>query len=278
MTQIIPHGPAIFARLRRLSGAFLPAVFLAAAATPAQVAGAQAAGVELSYAVWSGGSRVMELSITLQNGGADYSMGMKAELVGPPSWFEDYSLRTRVTGQLDPEAGPQPVAYRTESEFDKKKVKWIELAFQDGVPYETSDPPFSHNTRPEVDEATRAGSRDPLSAVLALLEATSQAGSCAGEEKVFDGRRRFDLKMLERGTAEVRGFGIYKGEALRCAVQLTPVDGYRYDGKDRTEVSSGTQLYLAQLEPGLPLLPVQIDAETSYGTVKIHLMKVKTLP
>ena len=262
------------AALRRLCrAALLTLPVLALPAGPAL-----AAGAELTYGVWSDGMRVMDLTVTMENGGADYRVGLEAELVGPPAWFESYRLRTHAEGRVD-EGLPAPLAWRTEQRTDKKKVKWIELAFDGaGLPLMTSDPPFSPNIRPALDEAELAGSRDPLSAIFALLQASEAAGGCAGESKVYDGRRRFDLAMLDRGAATVEGNPVYRGPAWRCAVELTPVAGYRFDGEDKTEVSSGTLLYLAEVVPGLPRLPVRIEAGTGYGGVEIHLLGMKPLP
>jgi len=261
------------AAFRRLCCAALLPLSLAWPATAAR-----AAGAELSYVVWSDGLRVMDLTVTLQNGGDDYRVGLEAELVGPPAWFETYKLRLVAEGRVA-EGQPLPFTYRREQRTDKKKVKWIELAFDEGgLPVMTSDPPFSPHTRPVVDESDLAGSHDPLSAILALLQASDANGGCTGESKVYDGRRRFDLQFLNQGLVTVKSSPFYRGQAWRCAVKLTPIAGYRFDGEDRTEVSSGTLLYLAEVQPGLPRLPVLIEAETGYGGIQIHLMDVKPLP
>jgi hypothetical protein len=257
--------------------ALLSLALLALAPVPAV-----ASGADLSYEVWMGSSRVMKIELSVENGGDDYSMALDALLVGPPAWFDDYRLVSKVEGAMA-EQGPTPRDYRTESHFEEgKKVKWIELAFDEaGQPLMTSDPPFSPHTRPMLEAGELAGSEDPLSAILTLLHDTTAAGRCVGEAKVYDGRRRFDLAMLDRGQVLLeRGLtsGFYEGPALRCAVQLTPVGGYRYDGEDKSEVSSGTVLYLAELKPGLPRIPVRIEAETGCGGVEIHLVKAELRP
>ncbi|MEP7358118.1 MAG: DUF3108 domain-containing protein, partial [Anaerolineales bacterium] len=175
--------------------AALPLLLVPSLALPA--APAAAIGAELTYEVWSNAMQVMNLVVSFQADGESYSVELKAELMGPPAWFESYRLRSGVEGRLA-DGGPQPVAYRTEARTDSKKVKWIELAFeQPSQPAMSSDPPFSPHIRPALDEAALAGSRDPLSAIFALLQATDAAGTCNGESKVYDGRRRFDLKMME---------------------------------------------------------------------------------
>lgn len=261
--------------LRRLGAALL----LSLPALPAA-----AGGLELSYGVWSGGARVMDLTVVVETGPRDdgtagYRVAMAGELVGPAAWFESYRQETWAEGRLI-EGRLEPEAWRTEARTDKKKAKWIALAFQDGLAVMSSDPPFSPNIRPALDEAARQDVYDPLSAILAMIQASEAAGRCAGESRVYDGRRRFDLAMQARGTvpAGLRLARRYEGTLWACAVQLTPVAGYRYDGEDKTEVSSGTVLYLAKLHPDLPRLPVRIDAETGYGGVEIHLLDIETVP
>ncbi len=242
---------------------------------------AAAGGAALSYDVWSNGSRVMQLTVKLVDGGGDYRVGLNALLVGPAAWFDDFELRTSANGAVVDDS-LLPGAFRTESHFgEDKKVKWVELEFDAaGLPVMSSDPPFSPHTRPMVEAEMLVGSRDPLSAILSLLRSSTAAGRCVGQEKVYDGRRRFDLAMVDRGQVTLQRSLLdkFKGPAWRCAVELTPVAGYRFDGEDKTEVSSNTVLYLAEVRPDLPRLPVRIEAETGYGGIEIHLVKITNYP
>lgn len=243
---------------------------------------AAAAATKLRYDVWSGGARVLEVALTLRQEEESYRVTLDALLVGVPAWFTDYRLAAEAEGRLG-EAGPAPVIYRQEEVSDPKDgTKWVQLVFNaDGLPTVTTDgdPASIGRGRSRITERQKLGSQDPLSAVLSLLMQTAATGTCQGAAPVYDGKRRFDLKVQDQGEGEVRkGFSIYAGAARICGVTFHPVAGYRLDGKDKGRLPEEVKVFLASPSEGLPLVPVRMESEIEYGAVMIHLVGVTETP
>jgi hypothetical protein len=250
------------------------AVFLSlATALPAAANG----GAKLRYDVWAGGVRVLEAEITLRTNGQRYRMDMEAELVGPPSWVEDYRLVSFSEGVLG-EAGPQPQIYRIESE-EGDDDHWVQLAYANGMPSVEADTNLEKKRREPVEDALKQDSLDPLTGLLSLVLQAAGKSSCEGHVPVFDGRRRFDVSLADAGTGELSKsrLNAYAGPTQRCEVSLRPIAGYRYSGHDKAQFPETVVLQAAELVPGLPPLPVRLDTEIEYGALILHLVDYEVI-
>lgn len=275
-------------RARPLRAALLPAVAFGAAAVllapaaplPARAAeegaGAEAAapsvaGGRFDFEVWAGGVKVLEVELTLQTAAESYRFDMLAELVGPPAWVKDYRLKAVAEGRFG-EAGVEPLFYRQDAQDDGKD-KWLQIAYADGLPTVDGDPLPADERRQQVDERTRQGTQDPLTAVLSLVLQVAAKGDCDGTAPIFDGRRRFDVILSDIGPGELGKSRInaYSGPVRLCDVQLEPIAGYRFNGVDRVSFPSEVTLQAAQVLDGLPILPVRLDTTTSYGAIIVHM-------
>lgn len=241
-----------------------------------------ATATKLRYDVWSGGARVLEVTLVLRQDEERYRVDLDALLVGVPSWFTDYRLVAEAEGRLG-ESGPAPIIYRQEETFNpKKQPKWLQLVYNgEGLPSVTTDgdPASIGKGRGRITEAQKLGSQDPLSAVLSLLLQAAGSGGCEGlKAPVYDGKRRFDLATKALGEDEVRpGFSIYAGPARVCGIQFQPVAGYRLDGKDR-HMPQDVKVFIATLGEDLPPVPVRIESEVEYGAVMVHLVGITAQP
>jgi hypothetical protein len=234
-------------------------------------------GARLKYDVWAGGVRILEAEITIRTSGQRYRMDMEAELVGPPSWVEDYKLESYSEGVLG-EAGPQPEIYRLESEEDDED-HWVQLAYANGMPIVEADTNLEKKRREPVAEALKQDSVDPLTGLLSLVLQAAAGNACEGQVPVFDGRRRFDVSLTDAGAGEVAKSRInaYEGPTRRCEVSLTPIAGYRYSGHDKAQFPESVVLQGAELVPGLPPLPVRLDTEIEYGALILHLVDYEAI-
>jgi hypothetical protein len=258
----------------RVIPALAGAAFLSAAtALPALADG----GARLQYDVWAGGVRILEAEITMRTEGERYRMDMEAELVGPPSWVEEFSLVSFSEGTLG-EAGPQPAIYRIESE-EGDDDHWVQLTFAGGFPTVEADTNLEKKRREPVTDEQKHGAIDPLTGLLSLVLQSAAQGSCEGTVPVFDGRRRFDVELSDAGAGEVAKsrLNAYEGPTQRCEVSLTPIAGYRYTGADKAQFPESVVLQAAELVPGMPALPVRLDTEIEYGALILHLVDYEAI-
>lgn len=249
------------------------AAFLAASALPAAASG----GAKLEYEIWAGGVRVLEAQIVMRTGEGRYRMEMEAELVGPPSWVEEYHLKAFSEGVLG-EAGPEPELYRLESQQGDDD-HWVQLAYADGLPLVEADTNLEKKKREPVEDSLKQDSVDPLTGLLSLVLQVAGAGSCEGLVPVFDGRRRFDVSLTDKGTGELpeSRYNAYDGPTQLCAVTLEPIAGYRYSGIDKQQFPSEVILQGANIVEGMPPLPVRLETETAYGALILHLVDYEAI-
>ena len=139
----------------------------------------------------------------------------------------DGSLST--SGDLsDGRPRPTEFAARTTTDDDTLDVK---LAFENGNVMElTASAPEPHPDRVELTDAHRQGILDPLTALL-IPAAGGDDGlteaACQRTLPVFDGRRRFDLKLAFKRMDKVKADKGYAGPAVVCAVTFQPIAGHR---------------------------------------------------
>ena len=138
----------------------------------------------------------------------------------------DGSLRTRgaLTG-----GRPSPTEFtaRTTTDDDTLDVK---LTIDGGnVTALSASEPEPDPDRVALTEAHRRGIVDPLTALLVPLDGDGapNAAACQRTLAVFDGRRRFDLKLAFKRMDTVKAERGYAGPVVVCAVTFQPVAGHR---------------------------------------------------
>ena len=194
-----------------------------------------------------------------------YAIRYRMEQKGVARWFSDGQQTARGTGTFDGQAitGSYYYKHDYEAEDDQQRVELYRptgarrLRLWSAPEYWFSDP---------VPEDLALGATDPMGALIRLGFPAAPAGQspCDRLAKVYDGRKRFDLRFEPTGTVRLRrgGKGRYEGEAHRCKMTLTKVAGYR--PKDRGADEGDLYVYLAPV-------PAELRSETfAYVPVRVE--------
>lgn len=263
----------------------LAALAVAALPTGAARAGgpdtAQAAAwhpVDLTYEVHAGGLHAftIQLEAALDRAGYDLSLALRTD--GTLAWFLDWTMSSVARGRPGA-AGLAPARFRTESQW-RGRERWVEVRYDGaGAPEVAMDPPPDEEERDVVPEAQRAGTIDPISAALALIYAVAWDDGCELSLAVFDGRRRYNARSRDDGEREIAigSLSPYGGTARACAVTLDPVNGFRRNAEHKPRREDFT-VFLRQVVPEAPPLPVRVEAETRFGGIRIHLVDLEVRP
>jgi hypothetical protein len=94
-------------------------------------------------------------------------------------------------------------------------------------------PPFYPDRIP-VTEAHRKNVTDPMTGSLARIAGTGDvlsAEACNRKVSLFDGRLRYDLKLVYKRMDTVKADKGYEGPAAVCAIYFVPIAGYIPDRK-----------------------------------------------
>jgi len=93
---------------------------------------------------------------------------------------------------------------------------------------------------------------------------------------VFDGQRRFDVIVTQIGAATLQPnrYSIYQGPAMRCGLGIARISGFRKSlraKREKEERSTPPTIWVAQVRPELPPIPVRYDGEIALGKIVVHL-------
>ena len=229
--------------------------------------------VDLVYQVHAGGLHVFTIDLRAALGAEGYDMDLALRTDGSLAWLLDWKLMSEVSGRPEA-AAPVPARFRTESLW-RGNQRWVELSYEGtGAPLVSAEPPPEEDDRDKVPVDLRLDTVDPLSAGVALIYALGGEAGCALSLGVFDGRRRFNARSRDDGEREIAVGEIspYGGLARACAVTVEPVTGFWRESRYEARKEDFT-VFLRQVAPETPPLPVRVEAETRFGAVRIHLVE-----
>jgi len=230
---------------------------------------------ELEYRVQWGNSFLGRSIANWTIDSQSYQLKGTAASEGALSFFYDFEGKNELSGRII-DGQYQPTRFSSDSTYNDDgyvtEVKW-----QDGQ----SRPLFSVTPEPELDEVhpldpdSLDNVLDPFSAMLTALASFEMTGSCKGEYRIFDGRRRSDVTLVDLGTTTLEGDRTwsYKGKATICGSASKMLGGHEIkDDKDEDEEPDfeKVKIYVAEVSPGMTM-PVRIEIDNFLGDVIVRL-------
>ena len=263
--------------LRTYAAGSMLAILAAAAPGMAQAQGKFEANYTISLARIPIGS----VTATAEFADAQYTMSMSGRASGVMRVLAsgDGSLTTR--GVLrDGRPAPTEFVARTTTDDDTLDVK---LAIEGGnVTQLSASEPKPDASRVQVTDAHRRGIVDPLTALLIPAGADGDGlsdAACQRTLAVFDGRRRFDLKLAFKRMDKVKAERGYAGPVVVCAVTFLPVAGHRTSSTMIKYLTEGRDIEMA-LAPvaGTRLLaPFRIAIANMLGNLVVQATRFETV-
>ncbi len=244
-------------------------------------AGAAPADVTLHYDIMVGGLHATSLQFSLsleENDGAEelYTGQFTAQAEGMLSWIVDFQMTSEINGKLT-EDGFQPEHYEALSTW-RDNERRVAIDFDaDGTPQAEVVP---EPDRAPVPYAYRDGTLDPLSSILTLIYGAA-AGGCDDQVEAYDGRRvyRITTKGGDQVVLPESSINIYQGDAITCDVSIDRVlevwRGETTPGRPKKRYLQDIKAYFAPIAEGFPSLPVRLEAMSSYGGARAHLVKIE---
>ncbi len=145
--------------------------------------------------------------------------GMIGAIVGNAQNYT-YAAHGRVTPQ-----GLDPQSYRHQG---GKRNRLVTVDFTGHQPVTTANPVMGMGNPPAT-EAQKAGAIDQVSAIASMIgvNLTGRSGDPCNRtiHVLMDGRSRFDFVLTPNGRVRVNT-PAYRGQAIRCSVQFTPIAGF----------------------------------------------------
>lgn len=229
--------------------------------------------VRVRYDVNFGGLSLAKADFRATVSGDRFETVSKLKTEGLLEAFASSRLHVRSTGRLegDDSLSAFPERYTAFLE-DRKKDQYVELLYgEEAAPRALrTDPPYNLKRRPVMPEQ-RLETIDPVTGVLAItLGRMDDATPCGAPIRIYDGKRRYDVRFEFRAVEEVKigRKGVYEGKATRCTIYHEEIAGFKKKDQERRAKQHwpAWDIWFAELE-GTPFrVPVRLRAETPYGT------------
>ncbi len=269
---------------------FLLAACLVAPGAPAQAADDPFAGlrnVKLGYAIYLGGIHLMDSATTFTREGPSYKITMRAGTQGivralVPWDAELVSVGRMAGGAVWPGHGSIVTRW-------KDSPKTVEFEYANGKAVKAVFiPPEGSGKHEPVPKEMRENALDPLNGIVQLMSRFATGRGCMQEVPIFDGHRRFDVTLSDKGGQFLKGgnYSVFTGMAKKCEVDFTMRAGSRKDREGsrfwEDKKNKGTRppvyIYLGKVKDTLPPLPVRAETDTFFGAVMVHLVSVAGAP
>ena len=252
------------------------AMFLMLQVWAGQALAADGAPLDLSYELTLGGITVMSFEFDVRTSAGRYAVDFSGRTRGVLNLLGSGYVVSSAQGVVRPDGTPEPQSFVSHSDGNEgEKRTQIEYDAQ-GPARWTALPAPGSDGEPltPIPDGSIPGTRDILTALYDFAGELGRNESCAHDMRIFDGRRRFDLKFSDRGTdrLEPEGDGFYAGPALHCHLDLARIGGYSTDPAKRVS-GDDAEFWLAPVLPGEPPLPVEIVFKGRLGMMHARLIQ-----
>lgn len=282
---MLARGFAMISRLSRFAVCFLTFFALSAPAPAASIL-SRDNRFTVSYGVYGGGFQALAIDVAFDFDKVDYTVAMNAKPYGVLGsllpWAGLYQTKGIVQkGVLQPVEHDRISAWRD----DKSHVI---MSYKNGVltkleEIENEKGKESKKNLP-LDKSYHKGTVDLVTGVIDMLIRATDKNNCTYARDMYDGRRRFRMTFKDQGmqTITPSAVNIFSGKAHLCRMELVPLKGftgkprgyYRIQEEARTKGELPV-VWLGQAWKNGPLIPVRMMVKSEYGTVLMHLKKIK---
>jgi hypothetical protein len=249
-----------------------------AAVSGAPAFGADETPLDLSYDLSLGGLTVMSFEFDVRTTGDHYAVDFSGRTRGMLSLLGSGYVVSSSQGRVLPDGTPEPTVYASHSDGNEGEKRTQIQYGEKGPTHWTNvpEPGADGDTLTPILPDSIPGTRDILAALYDFAAELGKNESCTREMKIFDGRRRFDLKFSERGREVVapEGAGFYAGPALHCHLDLVRIGGYSTDPAKHMS-GDDAEFWLAHVLPDEPPVPVEIIFKGRLGMMHARLALIQ---
>jgi len=182
--------------------------------------GADDAPLDLSYDLSLAGLTVMSFEFDVRTAGDRYAVDFSGRTRGMLSLLGSGYVVSSSQGRVRPDGTPEPAAFASHSDGNEGE-KRTQIQYGEYGPVHwinTPEPGSDGDTLTPIPPDSIPGTLDILAALYDFAAELGKDESCTRDMKIFDGRRRFDLKFSGRGQEVVAPRAMASMPAQRCIV------------------------------------------------------------
>ena len=256
------------------------AMLIAAGAALALTGAAEAQGtLTAGYTISVARIPVGKLAWSVDVGEDSYSIAGSGEASGVASILASGKGTLAARGKVS-EGRLSPTEFTSDITQEDDKSRLTMRLEQGSVTELKIDPPApaADPDRVALTAAHQQGVVDPLTA---WLVPAAGAGDGLGREAcertlpVFDGQKRYDLKLAFRRLDKAKADKGYQGPALVCAVTLQPIAGHRPASSTVKFLAGGRdiELWLAPVAGTRLLAPIRVQVANMLGNIVVQAVE-----
>ena len=247
----------------------VPVLFAGASKAPAGEADRIEARIEIfGFA----GFHVLTNRTTIEEAGDRYSIAMDLDTRGLARVFVDLKSHSEVHGRLARDTA-RPDAYRAEVRRNGIDRSYGVDYRSDGAAINASMP-LSPGRSFSVPTELIRGTVDQLTAYFLLEHQLAQRGTCALVVPVFDGSALYNVRFtdIKSDALSADSYQNFAGPTQLC--QIIREEIRRNPGQGEDTYQRG-KVWYARLTAGDLMLPVRMEFETAFGTVRGYLAELR---
>lgn len=238
--------------------------------------------VTLTYTGYMAGMPVFSLTAQVQmpgegggTGNGAYSLNADAATSGNFRLLYPYRATVVSNGRLADQMAV-PTLFRSVAEVMGRQEA-VTLTYGKAGAVAIEAVPMTRQAQEAQARGFAKGTIDPASAVLAAVAKFAATATCDGTYKLFDGARRYDLKLTQGGFADLAPMpqSYYDGSATECAAEPVLHEGFSATAMNSQFYPRSARLFLAPAVAGFPALPVRIEAQNALGVMTLELTGVQ---
>jgi len=245
---------------------------------PASIASSEPRQLELKYSISVTGVEAGRLTLSVTTQGNKFRISSNFQSLGFIDTFIGFRSTASTNGSIS-SVGINPFVHRADNLW-REESRYVRLSYGPHGPVNSDIHPSAEvDDREAVPREMWNGTFDALSAAyLSSLAARTNAGGdiarCKATIPIFDGRRRYDIRLNPVGNRPVDG-PIYRGSAFECDVELHRIAGNsKNPWIPRSENETG-KVWYSKLSEDWPPVPVRFENEIILGRVVIDLQSAK---
>jgi hypothetical protein len=267
----------MFASLPVARGTTLVLGLLLAAAVPTFDRAQAQTTLTANYTISIARIPIGKIGWTVEIGDSSYSASGSGQASGLLSILASGKGTASTQGTVESGA-LSPTSFGSDITRDDDKAA-LRMVLDHGVASEvTGSAPEASATRVPLTEAHRRDIVDPLTALLipAVGSGELTRAACERTLPIFDGHRRYDLKLAFKRMDQVKADrGNPGGPVVVCAVTFAPIAGYRTDSKLVKFLAGDREieLWLAPIAGARVLAPVRLSISNMLGNLVVQATK-----
>jgi hypothetical protein len=178
------------------------------------------------YRVYWLGLPVFKGSVTGRALDGHYSLALQTEATGILRVIRRSRINASAEGTIEP-ARYRALHYQLRAKWRKKR-RSVDMTFAPDGSFQLAVSPPERDKREPVPQPVAAAAFDPLTALLHSTTVPLDTPACSLTVPIFDGRRRFDVRLEPAGTDRLKKLvsPLLDQDVVKCRIHVRRIAGF----------------------------------------------------